>query len=74
VKNRPIFSAVLALPIVVGASTELAAGNPIDPKTEQLLEQAFGGESIAAYWLPDSTTPARATTMLTNTGRPATSL
>jgi hypothetical protein len=61
VKNRSIFSAFLALLVVLGASAELIADDAIDPKTEQLLEQALGGESVSAYWLPDSTTPARAT-------------
>ena len=60
-KNHPIFGAVLMLLVMVGVGGELSADDQLDPERVRFLEDALGGESISAYWLPDSTTPARAT-------------
>ncbi len=46
---------------MVGVSGELFADGSLDPERVRFLEDALGGESVSAYWLPDSTTPARAT-------------
>ncbi len=46
---------------MVAVSGELVADDSLDPERVRFLENALGGESVSAYWLPDSTTPARAT-------------
>ncbi len=60
-KSYPIFGAVLMILVMFGVGGELSADDQLDPDRVRFLEDPLGGESVSAYWLPDSTTPARAT-------------